>query len=43
MLDVDDSVKNVEDAKSSSDSYNTYISAELNFPYVDRNAVYGVK
>ena len=41
MLDVDDYVKNEEDAESAADSYGNYIGAELNLPDDDRNAVYG--
>ena len=41
MLDVDDYVKNAEDAEASSDSYDTYIGADLNLPDANGNAVYG--
>ena len=40
MLDVDDYVKNAEDAEAAADSYETYIGAELNFPDSDGNALY---
>ena len=41
ILYVDDYVNNSEHAKSAADSYDTDIGADLNFPYVDGNAVYG--
>ena len=41
ILDVDDYVNNSEDAEAAADSYDTYIGAELNFPYSDGNEVYG--
>ena len=41
MIDVDDYVNSVEDAEAAADSYETYSSAEMNFPYVDNNSVYG--
>ena len=39
ILDVDDYINHSEDAEAAADSYDTYISAELNFPDAYRNAV----
>ena len=41
MLNVDNYVNNAKDAEAAADSYDTYISAQLNFPDDDDNAVYG--
>ena len=40
MLDVDDYVNNTQDSEAAEDSYETYISAEMNYPDVNINAVY---
>ena len=40
MLDVDDYVTNDKDTEVSTDLYDTYINADLNFPDADSNAVY---